>query len=157
MARFPKYPPLDAYGTRYSKARRHLLMVAFSAPGLQDALRKDAPSCPTKDVGWKSRTSTSAGLPRTMGVVHGCARVSRRDQHAGPQGETVARLEDLQPNTAIRGILGFYGSTPSYKPVLDVHGWGDLQPELNRLSKQGDWATMFGLIDDEVMNTLAVV
>jgi len=65
--------------------------------------------------------------------------------------------EEIEAATAIRGILGFYGSTPSYKPVLDVHGWGDLQPELNRLSKQGDWATMFGLIDDEVMNTLAVV
>lgn len=65
--------------------------------------------------------------------------------------------EELQAAMAIRGILGFYGSTPSYRPVLDVHGWGDLQPELNRLSKQGDWATMMGLIDDEVMNTLAVV
>lgn len=65
--------------------------------------------------------------------------------------------EELDAAMAIRGILGFYGSTPSYKPVLDVHGWGDLQPELNRLSKQGDWGTMFGLIDDELMHTLAVV
>ena len=38
--------------------------------------------------------------------------------------------------------LAFYGSTPAYKVVLDAHGWGDLQPELNRLSKRGDWATM---------------
>ena len=65
--------------------------------------------------------------------------------------------EELETAMAIRGILGFYGSTPAYRPVLDVHGWGDLQPELNRLSKQGDWATMFGLIDDDVVNTLAVV
>lgn len=65
--------------------------------------------------------------------------------------------EELEAAMAIRGILGFYGSTPAYRPVLDVHGWGDLQPELNRLSKQGDWATMFGLIDDDVVHTLAVV
>ena len=52
-------------------------------------------------------------------------------------------------------LLSFYGSTPSYKPVLDTHGWGDLQPELNAMSKQGKWATMAGLINDEVMTTIA--
>ena len=38
----------------------------------------------------------------------------------------------------VRGLLAFYGSTPAYRPVLDVEGWGDLQPELNALSKTGD-------------------
>ena len=47
---------------------------------------------------------------------------------------------------AMRPRLAFYGSTPAYKVVLDAHGWGDLQPELNRLSKTGDWATM--AVDD---------
>ena len=56
----------------------------------------------------------------------------------------------------VKGLLSFYGSTPSYKPVLDVEGWGDLQPELNRLSKQGEWATMSTLIDDDVLRTIAV-
>ena len=64
--------------------------------------------------------------------------------------------EELQRALAIKGILGFYGSTPAYKPVLDVHGWGDLQPELNRLSKQGDWATMASLMTDDIVHTLAV-
>ena len=36
--------------------------------------------------------------------------------------------------------IAFYGSTPAYRPVLDLHGWGDLQTELNRLSKAGEWA-----------------
>ncbi len=56
----------------------------------------------------------------------------------------------------VKGLLSFYGSTPSYKPVLDVEGWGDLQPELNRLSKQGEWATMATLIDDDVLRTIGV-
>jgi probable F420-dependent oxidoreductase len=64
--------------------------------------------------------------------------------------------EELAAARAITGILGFYGSTPEYRAVLDVHGWGDLQPELNRLSKQGDWATMSSLVDDEILHTLAV-
>jgi probable F420-dependent oxidoreductase len=57
---------------------------------------------------------------------------------------------------AIRPRLAFYGSTPAYKVILDVHGWGDLQPELNRLSKTGDWGTMSSLITDEMVDAFAV-
>jgi probable F420-dependent oxidoreductase len=64
---------------------------------------------------------------------------------------------ELQRAMAVKGILAFYGSTPSYRPVLDVHGWGDLQPELNRLSKLGEWAAMTELITDEMVRTIAVV
>ena len=56
---------------------------------------------------------------------------------------------------ATRRLLSFYGSTPAYRPVLDAHGWGDLQPELHALSKQGRWAEMGGLITDEVLGTIA--
>ena len=45
--------------------------------------------------------------------------------------------------------IAFYGSTPAYRGVLELHGWGDLQTELNRLSKQGEWVTMGELIDDD--------
>ena len=38
-----------------------------------------------------------------------------------------------------------------------MHGWGGLQDELNTLSKQGEWAKMGTLIDDEILNTFAVV
>jgi probable F420-dependent oxidoreductase len=55
-----------------------------------------------------------------------------------------------------RRLLSFYGSTPSYRPVLDVEGWGDLQPELNTMSKQGRWADMATAIDDTMLGTLAV-
>jgi len=58
-------------------------------------------------------------------------------------------------HTAARRLLGFYGSTPAYRPVLEIHGWGDLQPELNALSKQGRWQEMGTLIDDDVLHTIA--
>ena len=58
---------------------------------------------------------------------------------------------------ATRVQIAFYASTPAYRPVLDRHGWGDLQPELRRLSKQGEWQAMGDAIDDEVLRTLAVV
>ena len=53
--------------------------------------------------------------------------------------------------------IAFYGSTPAYRGVLELHGWGDLQNDLNRLSKQGEWVQMGELIDDEILNTFAVV
>ncbi len=53
--------------------------------------------------------------------------------------------------------LAFYGSTPAYKPVLERHGWGELQPELHRLSKQGAWQGMGELISDEMLESFAVV
>jgi probable F420-dependent oxidoreductase len=58
---------------------------------------------------------------------------------------------------AVKTQLAFYGSTPAYRPVLALHGWGDLQTELNTLSKRGSWDEMAGLIDDEMLNTFAVV
>jgi probable F420-dependent oxidoreductase len=65
-----------------------------------------------------------------------------------------------QEKEAARGLVksqvSFYGSTPAYRPVLELHGWGDLQTELNTLSKQGGWAEMAKLIDDEVLHTFAI-
>lgn len=52
--------------------------------------------------------------------------------------------------------IAFYGSTPAYRGVLELHGWGDLQSDLNRLSKQGEWAQMGELVDDEILGAFAV-
>jgi len=62
-----------------------------------------------------------------------------------------------QAAAATRQQIAFYGSTPAYRGVLELHGWGGLQEELNQLSKQGDWVKMGTLIDDEILNTFAVV
>jgi probable F420-dependent oxidoreductase len=64
--------------------------------------------------------------------------------------------EELEAARGVRNLLAFYGSTPAYRPVLEVEGWGDVQPELNALSKRGGWAEMAGLITDEMVDTLAV-
>ena len=58
--------------------------------------------------------------------------------------------------SATRAQIAFYGSTPAYKVVLDAHGWGDLQPELRRLTKEGRWPEMAALIDDDVFDAFAV-
>jgi probable F420-dependent oxidoreductase len=70
-------------------------------------------------------------------------------------GETDEEMEAAASGT--RKQIAFYGSTPAYRPVLELHGWGDLQTELNTLSKRGEWDEMGRLIDDEVLNAFAVV
>jgi probable F420-dependent oxidoreductase len=53
--------------------------------------------------------------------------------------------------------IGFYASTPAYKPVLDHHGWGDLHAEAHAFTKEGRWAELGDLVDDEILATFAVV
>ena len=70
----------------------------------------------------------------------------------------VATGDDLAAASAgVKRLLAFYGSTPSYRPVLEVEGWEELQPRLNELSKRGEWQAMADLVDDEMLATLAVV
>ncbi len=56
-----------------------------------------------------------------------------------------------------RAQISFYGSTPAYRPVLDSIGRGDLQDELNFMSKKGKWLEMAGRIDDDLLGQIAVV
>ncbi|MDG2027878.1 MAG: TIGR03617 family F420-dependent LLM class oxidoreductase [Acidimicrobiales bacterium] len=59
-------------------------------------------------------------------------------------------------STAMRYNLAFYASTPAYRVTLDHHGLGDLQPKLREITKGGDWSTLGDLIDDDVLDLLAV-
>ncbi len=58
--------------------------------------------------------------------------------------------------TAVRAQIAFYGSTPAYRPVLDLHGWGELHAQLNQLSRRQAWAEMGQLITDDVLDAFAV-
>lgn len=64
--------------------------------------------------------------------------------------------ERQRAETGTRMQIAFYCSTPAYRVVLEAHGWEDLQPEFNRLSKEGRWMEMGALINEEMLNTFAV-
>jgi probable F420-dependent oxidoreductase len=70
-------------------------------------------------------------------------------------GDTDEQCADAE--AMAKGQIAFYGSTPAYRGVLDLHGWGELHEELHRRSRADDWASMTELIDDEVLRTFAVV
>jgi probable F420-dependent oxidoreductase len=93
----------------------------------------------------------------TLPAVHkGLAAAGRDAADFAVVPEIIVSVgSDDSDHTAARRLLAFYGSTPAYRPVLDVHGWGELQPELNALSKQGRWEDMGRLIDDDVLHTIA--
>ena len=85
---------------------------------------------------------------------------TRRDLTVSYPGFVVTGPDEKSMAAAAKGVreqIAFYGSTPAYRPVLELHGWGDLQPELNTLSKRGEWEKMGELIDDDILNAFAVV
>ena len=70
----------------------------------------------------------------------------------GVDEESVSRQVDM-----VRDRIAFYGCTVAYRPVLELHGWGDLQDELIALNRLHKRAEMCGLISDEILHTIAVV
>lgn len=77
----------------------------------------------------------------------------------GPSFVVTGTNEDEMKTAAAgtRQQIAFYGSTPAYKGVLELHGWGGLHDELNSMSKLGKWVEMGELITDDILNTFAVV
>ncbi|MFQ5933461.1 MAG: TIGR03617 family F420-dependent LLM class oxidoreductase, partial [Dehalococcoidia bacterium] len=70
----------------------------------------------------------------------------------GADDEEVARgIEE------VRQSMSFYGSTRTYKPVLDVHGWGHLTDQLHQMSLNGEWKGMIDLITDEMVETFSTI
>ncbi len=94
------------------------------------------------------------------------------ERGAAKAGRTLADIEISGPAFVVTGTneeemaasvqgtkqqIAFYGSTPAYKGVLELHGWGGLQEELNKMSKEGKWKEMGELITDDILDTFAVV
>ncbi|BBZ05409.1 LLM class F420-dependent oxidoreductase [Mycolicibacterium chitae] len=98
--------------------------------------------------------STKFLREHTMAAVRAGLAAAGRSEFAVVPEIIVSPGED---HDGTRRLLAFYGSTPAYRPVLEAHGWGDLQPELHALSKQGRWQEMGALIDDDVLSTIAAV
>ncbi|MFA5711464.1 TIGR03617 family F420-dependent LLM class oxidoreductase [Mycolicibacterium sp.] len=98
--------------------------------------------------------STKFLREHTMAAVRAGLAAADRSEFAVVPEIIVSPGED---HDGTRRLLAFYGSTPAYRPVLEAHGWGDLQPELHALSKQGRWQEMGALIDDDVLSTIAAV
>ena len=117
-----------------------VLVHAFSTP---DYLRDVV--LPAVERGLYSRTRARDGFEVSCRGFLATGRDEKELEHA---------------KQAIRARIAFYASTPSYMPVLERHGWDALGRQLNMLSRTGDddrWTKMASLIDDEVLETFAIV
>jgi probable F420-dependent oxidoreductase len=99
---------------------------------------------------------------RTLPAIkRGLARAERSDEafQVGVTPFVVTGEDEAAMEEARRGVrqqLAFYSSTPAYRAVLELHGWGDLQGELNDLTRQGRWNEMGALITPEMLDAFAV-
>ncbi|MCK9899013.1 LLM class F420-dependent oxidoreductase [Parafrankia colletiae] len=96
-------------------------------------------------------------------LLRGRARAGKDDLEGfticGPSFVTLGRTEAEMERSvaATKKQIAFYGSTPAYRPVFEMHGWGEVQPELTTLSKQGRWDDMASLITDDILGEFSVV
>ncbi len=95
-------------------------------------------------------------------LERGLARSSRtrRDFQISFSGLIASGEDDAaqrEAEAAVRAQIAFYASTPAYRGVLELHGWGGLQPELAQLARRGEWAAMGDLIPDDVLDDVAIV
>jgi probable F420-dependent oxidoreductase len=100
----------------------------------------------------------AVGLPA---LARGLARAGRGRRDVEIACQTIAMIGSTDAEIAVarmkaKGQIAFYGSTPAYRVLLDHHGWGHLQPELNRMSKQGQWSEMIALVTDDMLDTIGV-
>lgn len=56
-----------------------------------------------------------------------------------------------------RAQIAFYASTPSYRRVLELHGWGEMGERLSRMAARKEWAAMPALIGDEMLEQFCVI
>jgi probable F420-dependent oxidoreductase len=89
-------------------------------------------------------------------IAEGAKRVGR---DASQVSVSVTAFVVVSPDESdfVRSQIAFYASTPTYRPVMAHHGWGEVADRLYSLSRQGAWGEMPGLISDEMLNTFAVV
>lgn len=166
--------PLQFRGEFY----RHTLMTPFFTPPTSDLADVGLPRIFLAGVG--ELMTEVAGEVCDGFICHGFTTerylrevtIPALERGRAKAGKTMEGFEIIGPSFVVTGAdedqmqaaaagtrqqIAFYGSTPAYRPVLDIHGWGGLQDELNTMSKQGRWTEMGELIDDEILNTFAVV
>ncbi len=161
---------LDFRGEFYT----HTLMTPFFNPGPNPYGR---PRVILAAVG--ERMTEVAGEAGDGMIVHGFTTyrylrevtIPALERGAARAGKTRQDLTVAYPGFVVTGEgdqfeeakkatkrqIAFYGSTPAYRGVLELHGWGEVGDRLNTMSKRGEWEAMGELITDEMLDAFAVV
>ncbi len=89
-------------------------------------------------------------------VERGAEKASRTRADVQLSSAIFVATDDMERDM-VRTQISFYASTPTYRPVFELHGWGDVGEQLSRLAVRKKWEEMPGLITDEMLNEIAIV
>jgi alkanesulfonate monooxygenase SsuD/methylene tetrahydromethanopterin reductase-like flavin-dependent oxidoreductase (luciferase family) len=89
-------------------------------------------------------------------IEHGAAKAGRSRTDLQIAATVFAAASPFE-RQFVRQQIAFYASTPSYRPVMALHGWGEQAEQLSGLASRGRWGDMADLIDDEMLGTFAVL
>lgn len=89
-------------------------------------------------------------------LAAGAARGGRDPSAVTVAGSVIIATDDEEA-AAARRTISFYASTPTYRPVLEHHGWGSAADALAGLARRGRWEEMAGLVSDQMLEAFAVV
>ena len=66
--------------------------------------------------------------------------------------------EEIQKSVIeVKSRIAFYASTPSYKVVMEHHGWETVQVKLSQMARDDQWDAMWREISDEMLHEIAIV
>jgi probable F420-dependent oxidoreductase len=88
-------------------------------------------------------------------IENGAAKAGRTRRDVQISASVFAITDDTE-REMVRSQVAFYASTPSYRPVMDCHGWGEVGQRLSHLAARGKWAEMPHEISDEMLDAFAV-
>ena len=89
-------------------------------------------------------------------VGEGAKRAGRSVDAVTIAGSVLCATTD-EEIAEVRRSIGFYASTPTYRPVLEHHGWGDVADGLAQHARHGRWDAMAAMVSDEMLDAFAVV
>jgi probable F420-dependent oxidoreductase len=89
-------------------------------------------------------------------IEEGLTRSGRKRESVSISVTALVALNDTD-REFVRSQIAFYASTPTYHPVMDLHGWGDVADRLRQLSRRGQWGEMIGLITEDMLETFATI
>jgi probable F420-dependent oxidoreductase len=160
--------PLDYRGEFY----QHTLMTPFFNPGPQDFPAPPIYVAAVSEPMLRMAGAVADGIhihplhsphsldQLTIPVARGAATEAGRDGDAlvlvAPAMIATGRTMDEAQGAreGMRAQIAFYGSTPAYHAVLDVHGKRDVGEQLHAASRRGAWGEMPALVDDELLDAI---
>jgi probable F420-dependent oxidoreductase len=150
---------------------RHTLMTPFFNPG-----PIEHPNIPIYIAGVNSRLAALAGelcdgfhvhpfhspeyVKRTVkpAIAEGASREGRVSEAVELATSVFAVTgEEIQDQRdKMRAQISFYASTPTYRTVLEAHGWEEVGERLGNLARAKRWDDMPGLVTDEMLDAFTV-